>query len=94
MTNTLATTDKQAIGGAFWMTTRVRQERDLSARSFPHQRYKTCKLRPTSTESPDTGTLTMDEARRFLTSKNAKQGAKQVRGNRENETSCVCVNDK
>jgi len=50
--NRLATTDKRAIAGAFGMMTRLRGDRDVTNRGFPHQRYKPGKPRPTSTKSP------------------------------------------
>ena len=36
----LATTDKRAIARAFGTTTRAGRDRDVTNRSFPHQRYK------------------------------------------------------
>ena len=47
----LAITDKWAIAKAFGTTTRPETDRDVTNRSFPHQRYKPSKRRPTSTES-------------------------------------------
>jgi len=48
----LATTHKQAIERAFGTTTRPGQDRDVTNRGFPHQRYKPSKPGPTLTESP------------------------------------------
>jgi len=62
-----ATTDKKAIARAFGMITRPRCDRDVTNCGFPHQRYKPSNLRRTSTESPDTVTLTVNEARSFPT---------------------------
>jgi len=83
----LATTDKQAIARAFGMTTRLRRDRDVTTRGFPHQRYKSGKPRTTSTQSPDTVTPTVNEVRNFPLMQNAKRGAKQVQGKGENLTS-------
>ena len=85
--NTLAKTDKQAIARAFGTTTRPWRDRDVTNRSFPHQRYKPSKPRPTSTESPDAVTPTVNEARSFPTVQNPKRGAKEVRGKGERRTS-------
>jgi len=63
----IATTDQQAIARAFGTTTIPKQDRDITNRGFPHQRYKPSKLRPTSTESPDTVTPTVNESRSFPT---------------------------
>ena len=81
----LATTDKQAIARAFGMTTILRWDRDVTNHGFPHQRYKSCKLRPTSTESPDTVTPTVNEARRVPTARMLSeiQSACGVRGRTE-----------
>jgi len=48
----LAATDKRAIARAFGTTTRLGQDRDVTNRGFPHQRYKPSKPGPTLTESP------------------------------------------
>jgi len=48
----LATADKRAIARAFGTTTRPGQDRDVTNRGFPHQRYKPSKPEPTLTESP------------------------------------------
>jgi len=50
--NGLATTDKRAIARAFGTTTRPGQDRDVTNRGFPHQRYKPSKSGPTLTASP------------------------------------------
>jgi len=36
----------------FWDDNETDRDRDVSNRSFPHQRYKPSKSRPTSTQSP------------------------------------------
>ena len=61
----LATTNKQTIALAFGTTTRVRRDRHLTNRGLPHQRHKASKARPTATESLDTVTPTVTEARGF-----------------------------
>jgi len=52
MASGLATTDKRARARAFRTTTRLEQNRNVTKRSVPRQRYKPSKARPTSTESP------------------------------------------
>jgi len=51
ITSGLATTDKWGIAMCFGTTTRERQNRDFTDRSFLHQRYKPSKPNSTSTES-------------------------------------------
>ena len=48
----LATTDKRAIARADGTTTRPERDRDVTNRSFTHQRYKPSKPGPTLTECP------------------------------------------
>ena len=50
--------------------------------------------KPTLTESPDTISPTVKEARSFPTTQNGKQGARQVRGKGEDRTSSAGVNDE
>jgi len=63
----VARTDKQAIARAFGTTAQPKRNSDVTNRGFLHQRYKSSKLWPTSTKSPDTVTPTVDEARSFPT---------------------------
>jgi len=87
MASKLAAAEKRAIARAFGSRTKPGQDRDLTNRSFPHQGYKPNKTRPTSTESPDSITPTVNEARSFPILQNAKRDAKQVRGKGENRIS-------
>jgi len=67
------------------MTTIPRRDRDVTNRGFPHQKYKPSKRGPTSTESPDTVTPTVNEARSFPTVQTLSevQNAYGVRGRTE-----------
>ena len=55
-----------------WDDDKPERDRDATKRGFPPQRYKPSKLRHTSTESPDTVTLTVNEVGSFPTMQNAK----------------------
>jgi len=70
----------------FWDDDETERDRDVTNRGFPHQRYKPSKPRPTSTESSDTVTPTVNEAGGFPTVQSAKRGVKQVRSKGENWT--------
>jgi len=84
MATKLAAADKRAIERALRITMKLGQDCDVTNRSFPHQRNKPGKPRPTSTESPEAILPTVKEATSFPTMQNAKRGAKQVRGKGEN----------
>ena len=63
-----------------WDDNKPERDRDVTNRGFPPLRYKPSRLRPTSTESPDTVMPTVNEVRSFPTVQNAKRSRKQVRG--------------
>jgi len=63
----VATTKKRARERPFGTMTRPMRDGDVINRCFPHQRYKPKTPRPTLTKSPDTLTLSIKKARRFLT---------------------------
>jgi len=59
----------------------------LLTEAFPIRGTSPAEPKPTSTESLDTISPTVNEARSFPTVQNAKRGAKKVRGKGENRTS-------
>jgi len=66
----------------------------LLTAAFPIRGTSPAEPKPTSTESPEAISLTVNEVRSFPTVQNAKRGAKQVRGKGENGTSSAGVNDE
>jgi len=83
----LATTDERAIARAFRTTAKPSGTVMLLTKAFPIRGTSPAEPKPTSTESPDAISLTVNAARSFPTEQNAKRGAKQVRGKGENRTS-------
>ena len=83
----LATTDKRAIARAFGTTGKPSGTVMLRTEALPIRGTSPAERQPTSTESPDAISPTVNEARSFPTVQNAKRGAKQVRGKGENRTS-------
>jgi len=59
----------------------------LLTKAFPIRGTSPAELEPTSTESPDPISPTVNEARSFPTVQNTKRGANQGRGKGENRTS-------
>ena len=59
----------------------------LLTEAFPIRGTSPAEAKPTSTESPDAISPTVNEARSFTTVQNAKRRAKQVRSKGENRTS-------
>jgi len=59
----------------------------LLTEAFPIRGTTPAEPKPYFDRESDTVTPTVSEARSFSTVQNAKQGAKQVRGKRENRTS-------
>jgi len=62
--------------------------------AFPIRGTSPVEPKPTSTESPEAISPTVNEARSFPTVQNAKRGEKQVQGKGENRTSSAGVNDE
>ena len=59
----------------------------LLAEAFPIRGTSPAEPKPTSTDSPDAISPTVNEARSFPTAQNPKRGAKQELGKGENRTS-------
>jgi len=68
----LATTDERAIARAFRMTAKPSRTVMLLTEAFPIRGTSPAEPKPTSTESLDAISLTVNEARRFPTVQNAK----------------------
>jgi len=66
----------------------------LLTEAFPIRGTSPAEPKPTTAESPDAISPTVNEVRSFPTVQNAKRDAKQLRGNRQNRTSLVGVNEE
>ena len=69
--NPLETADKQTMARLLGQK-KAEQDRDVTSRSVPHQRYKPSRLKPTLPERPEAVTPAINEARRIADRANAK----------------------
>ena len=81
--NLLETANKHTIARLLGQK-KAEQDRDVTSRSVPHQRYKPSRLKPTLPERLEAVTPTINEARRIADCVNAKRGEGSV--GKEEET--------